>query len=456
MQERPQYKITPEQGWSHMQTLLGKSMPVPYRSRRFIIFWWTSAAGALAIIGSILLMKHAGNATDVHPLNTPGTEIAKSEIQVSNITGEPSSSRSIENTDSGDSQHNSVNAGFENKKSITSVTSSPNHKLVIKNKIQTAYIVSKKNTLASSEREIQNNVPATQHTIAITNIEENPNQVVISENESTTATLISGVSNGRLVRKNNWVTDFLPMTDAQDDRFSNPNIEEIMPGKIYVSHKAHPFHPGITLGAIAGSQYGLGMNGAVGTDYVLNSRITLTGSFGARSYRPGLLQNQNDKALVNDIVRTDSNYAETYLPGEKVNSSTDYNSINHFVQSIRQWEFSAGLKYSISKKLYATGGMTFGFGTSARSEYPIVTFPVNQSVADINVSTSFPYTIVRSNMMSVYGGIGYHINRHVSVSMQWTQGLNHYLLNEQVSSIILTSKRSDYIRGINMGFTLNL
>ena len=52
MQEQHPYKMTPEQGWARMEPILDQAMPVPQRSRRFILFWWTAAAViALGLIG---------------------------------------------------------------------------------------------------------------------------------------------------------------------------------------------------------------------------------------------------------------------------------------------------------------------------------------------------------------------------------------------------------------------
>ncbi|MFZ1676299.1 MAG: hypothetical protein WAT91_03445, partial [Saprospiraceae bacterium] len=94
MQERPQYKITPEHGWSQMQSLLDSSMPVAHRSRRFIIFWWSSAIAVVVILASFFLMKANTPSTDLRHINPPITGMAKNEINSSNTESQTMASSS--------------------------------------------------------------------------------------------------------------------------------------------------------------------------------------------------------------------------------------------------------------------------------------------------------------------------------------------------------------------------
>ncbi|MFZ1678674.1 MAG: hypothetical protein WAT91_15440, partial [Saprospiraceae bacterium] len=284
----------------------------------------------------------------------------------------------------------------------------------------------------------------------------------VAESNSPQLNLISTSSGHGPLRRHNSSLEFLPFADASFYDFTDPSIELVQPGNSSFSNRRHPFSPNISISAMAGSQSGLGISAAIGTDYAISSRLSLAAGVGLRSYHPGALSQRNKKdiLLINgtDPIIADSNYSETYIVGEKVNSSTDFNAINHFVQSVRQWEVSAGLKYTLTKRFFVEGGMVLGFGTTVRSEYPIVTFSSSvNTTADTNVTSTFnPYNIISSNMTSLYGGIGYHINRHISVSAKWTQGLDHYLINDQSISIGSTNKRLDYIRGLNLKLAFNL
>ncbi len=466
MQERPQYKITPEQGWSQMQSLLDKSLPVAHPSRRLIVFWWTSAIAVVAVITSLFLMKKDIPATDQHRTDTPVSGIAGNEI---NSTTTEHQSLALGSTiikgyktpatSTGSTINQQTSISTINKSTTSVSTSSINAAGEIHGSKHSADHTS----MVFSDKQSNEHFSDPQGTDLVGNTDGQLKSETAFENSSSNQEDFgSGISMTDAKAPLHSAIDFLPLVDAFTYTFTDPHIELIPPGNTSFSFRHHVFSPTISIGAMAGSQHGLGINAAIGTDYAINSGLSLTAGIGFSSYHPGLLssRNQKDIELINvpDPIIADTNYSETYIVGEKVNTSTDYNAINHFVQSVRQWEVSAGLKYTLTKRFFVEGGMVLGFGTTVRSEYPIVTFGSSvNTTADTNVKSTFnSYNIISSSMTSLYGGIGYKINRHLSVSAKWTQGLNHYLLNDQLLSVGPANKRLDYIRGLNLKIAFNL
>ncbi len=467
MQERPQYKVTPEQGWSQMQSLLDKSMPVAHRSRRVIVFWWSSAIAIVSILASFFLMQANTSSKDLQHINTPVKGMTKNEV-ISSAPGSQSmasssptlgaNKSSAKNADPKMNEMNSENrkikssssaskTGFKNSKNVKATKNLTDHKSIVisENPTNKPYDRGlKDNAVVSGTNERQDD--------GILNVESNSSQMEIVSSSDEHLTL----------RQQQTALEFLPFADASFYDFIDPSIELVQPGNSSFSKGRHVFSPNISISGMTGSQSGLGFSGAIGTDYAISSKLSLAASVGLRSYHPGALnqRNQKDILLINspDPIIADTNYTETYIVGAKVNTSADFNAINHFVQSIRQWEVTAGLKYTLSKRFFVEGGMVLGFGTTVRSEYPIVSFSSSvNTTADTNVASTFnSYNIISSSMTSLYGGIGYHINRHLNVTARWTQGLDHYLLNDQSISMGSTNKRLDYIRGLNLKLAFNL
>ncbi|MEP6647137.1 MAG: hypothetical protein ABJC12_08600 [Saprospiraceae bacterium] len=471
MQERHPYKITPEQGWSHMQNLLDKSMPIPVRSRRFAIFWWTSAVGIVLIISSVVLMKGHSVVPVMQPITTAHSDMAGNEVPASAIAETPKVTTSIsskttiinkkEETATINKKEENKNASqlFSNKKSTLSSPSNTKLKVV----------KSQNKMTSDKDTDVKSNISKTNYAVgspSVISIENATKSNALSlESELVIASkaqdedLISATIEVRNIRGDNSILQPSQLIDAFSYNMSEKNIGPILPGRYVSKNNVHPFHPTISTGMIVGNQNGLGINGNAGVEYSINSKFSLSGGVGLSTYRPEAFGNGKSVSLNSDeLVGNDPGYSGTYIAGEKVNSTADYNAINPFVKSISQWELSAGLKYSFHKRFFIESGMKFGFGIKVKSEYPIVTFLSVVSVpVDINVAKSFnSYDVIRSTMLSVYGGIGFHLNRHIDLSAKWIQGLNHYLLNGQQSIVGLNTKRSDYIRGLNLGVQYGL
>jgi len=469
MQERPQYKITPEQGWSHMQTLLDKSMPVAYRSRRFLIFWLTTTAAVITLLASLFISKDRSHVTDPQQVVTTPAAMANNEVNTTQTAVEPIASSS-KNSEAGEKinevaspKHLNTNAASD-KNIHQKSTVKPKAKAFSPNKNSPVSKNQSTNTNSITFASSQNFLNPEQSKVVVSDpdMDLTKGEFVVSEEIQSEIDFVSGTHEAGSVRIIYPSLEFLPLAGV-DYETSDDNIGLIQPGNLFHPIKRHAFKPDLFMGAMAGSQNGLGINGGVGAEYALNSKLSVTADVGFGTYRPGALVNRKESSQYNDeIVRTDGNYGETYIVGEKLNSATDYQAINPFVKSIRQWEVSAGMKYALAKRFFIEGGLTLGLGTTAKSEYPIVTFlGAATPTADTNVESFFnSYDIVRSNTTTVYGALGYHLSRNFSISLNWKHGLNHYLLNGQSGNFQIdplgTEKRTDYIRGLNLLLTYTL
>ncbi len=462
MQEHPQYKITPEQGWSQMQPILEKVIPVGYRSRRFIVFWWATAAAILVAISSVILLKEKPMPVDPGPITTPPTEMTSNDNKASvNENQSISSSISMpgDNTSAEKSDQKNTNLLEQSHQKAASPSSS--------NKLTSNY--SAKSIIENKSNFHDNITSAVQQVspgIIVHQVDVVENKTVAIEKseyvnsiQTQSAVEIPGEENEiNKIQRSIPSLGFLPLINVMQYEYNPNNIDLIEPGRYTSSFSRRPvFNPNVSVGGIVGSQNGLGINAGIGSDYAISSRLSLTANIGFRSYHPEVLSLGNEESYA--LLKTDLAYEGigNYLPGEEVNPSADYKAINSFIHSVRQWQVSSGLKYEVTRRFFIEGGIAFEFGTTAKSEYPIVTFNSNASLDNANIARSFnSYNVIRSNMTSVYGGLGYRMNRHFIVYAQWTHGLDQYLLNDQVSAIESTTKRSDYLRGLNIGLRYQL
>lgn len=463
MRERPQSKITAEQGWAQLQPKLDEAMPVERRSRRFLFFWWTTVAIGIAILTSFMFMKESVQPVHAKETVAPTSSIASHGIQSSSTESLADNNISVTTNE----KSPLISGRVENLKDENDLH--PRHSTITTQKSDLSTVKSaamfkpvKNQDLTSEVDQTTDINPTKDATLYLENINVNttefPNKPVTSNADD----IIAGVDEAGTIRSRINQIEFLPLVNVYERKSSIAPIEDIQPGYVINSQQHHALSPHIIAGAMTGSQNGLGLNVGVGADYAINTKLSLTGQLGVSSYRPGLLNNKNKELTSYDpIISNDNNYAETYIVADKVNTATDYNAIIPYIKSIRQWEVRAGMKYSLTKRFFIEGGIGLGFGTRAKSEYPIVTFlPNTSSPTNTNVGTFFnPFNIVRSNLTTLYGGIGFHMSRHLSISMAWSQGLNHYLLNDQSSSLgvdVNLQKRTDYIRGVQVGVKYQL
>ncbi len=459
MQEQHLYKITSDQGWSQMQSVLDKEMPVQDRSRRFIAYWWTGAAALAAILISVFLYSPKHKSVTPPSVSSSSVEIASREknkpANENQSVASPSSVSAEMNVS--DSNGHSKTASNPDKTKLNSASS-----------VKTQNSVGNSNSLVIAKDSEKNNVSSQNHKIA-----PSVQQGNISDNDSGAGVnnVLKNTSQPQNVdemsiasRRNQDAIAVLPLADLTDSEMNQNKKGDIGHGAYApIVHKQSPFSPNVFAGVMIGTQNSFGSNVGVGTDYAISSRFNLTASIGYGSYQPHSwsIGNSSDMESItaepNAIIRIDTGYTglySFYVKGENVNSNSDYNALNSLIHSIRQWQVSAGLKYEITSRWFVEGGAALGFGTTAISEYPIIANGGFASTADGFTASSFDgYDIIRSSMTSVYGGLGYNISRHFNLQAMWYQGLDHYLLIDQVNP---NEKRTDYIRGLRLNFAYRL
>ncbi|MDQ3016157.1 MAG: hypothetical protein M3R25_05485, partial [Bacteroidota bacterium] len=163
----------------------------------------------------------------------------------------------------------------------------------------------------------------------------------------------------------------------------------------------------------------------------------------------------------NTIVQENLGYLGLgeYVDSETVKFSNSAQVIAPLVETIQQWQCALGMKYDVSRTFFVEGGAMFGFATTAQSRYPIVSYdPINiPPTGDaFSVENSFDnYDVIRSATTSLFGGLGIRPARRIEIYLQYQHALDAYLnADEDIYSV--DTKRTDYIRGINLGFRYHL
>lgn len=439
MQERPQYKTTPEMGWSQMQPILDKAMPVEHRSRRTIVFWWVAAAMMIAI-SSLVLLNESRQPTQFQPVPTPSEDMASND----NVGQSTSSTPTDINKDKTTTDLNKATSTTKHTSGSTSTKTSSstftNKKITHNNKTPHVQIV---------ESEKSNHAMSVVIAADKNEMVEPSSSPLSPDSNSKTATESSLITS----RSNFSVVAFLPLAEGDEYAYTPDQINLVKPGKN--THRKSRFIPNISMAGMAGSQNGLGFSGGLGTDYVISSRFSVIASVGYRTYHPDVL-NWGSSADYQLTEASNALLKDNYIVAEQLNAMADYNAINPFVHSINQWQVTAGMKYEITHRFFAESGVIFGFKTTAKSEYPIANSPLVFTPSGSNERSLDSYDIIRSNMTSIYFGGGYRASRRFDVFAQWVHGLDQYLLNDQISYTSTESKRSDYIRGIQIGLKYNL
>lgn len=443
MQEQPQYKISPDQGWSQMMHILAKELPVARRTRRIMIMWWSVAAVATASLISIFsLLK---NEQFADPVISAGTAIEKSEAPTH-------TNPSLEITD----------------QSPTSVTeNTPDH-----------YTEAKPSSNVSSPRKTFNNAIITDGSISSDELRKvnstsetghlssefaESNSVVIVQSDPGENNIMEvtpdahATDQSTAVDHAGAVVGFLPLTDIDlSDEFSLPSIQPLVSPSV---PRRELFEASVNLGVKEGYFGGLGMHGGVGLDVNITPRFSFTTEVGLNIYEPDVSflwigSNRQTNTQSADLLEEDfSNGIGTYLPSYAVHNSTG-NAISPFIEAILQWQVSAGAKYQLSKRFCVEGGVAFGFGTTSRSEYPIVEVSYSGPLSGDNfyIRNSFDsYQVLEPNMTSVYGGIGYKPGNKIEIFAHWTHSFDHYLINHPAPLNESLYERTDYIRGLSLG-----
>lgn len=493
MQEQHPYKTTPDQAWNHMGSILDREMPVPQHSRRFLV-WWFAAASVIGIIGLTFFLQTGdaslNNLVDQTKHSTKSTIISSKEIDTT--TSEPSkpseptepteptepsesfeSSESIGSTISPKKSENYISepvtdniqnhARDKNKKQNLQHDhdgkSSIAENKLLSNSVNTPHF--NNNPKRSQEQSAE---PVTENKTAKFIVESNESKSTINQNNVTTGStpvLNSDDQASTLMLREIETINYLPTLTSVISSEENFEITGIEPGNINkINRTKKLITPHIYAAGIAGSQNGLGLSLGAGVDVNISSRLSFNTSLGYQAYKPDAISFALERDFLGNaestaVLQADAaNGIGTYIPSEVVNKTAGYNIISPFVESVKQWQLSVGCNYDLSSRFSLHTGVAFGFGITATSAFPIVSY--SYPAADVNIENSFEsFDILRNNTTSIYAGAGYKIGRKMDLFTSWTHSFDPYLLNEQ-SEGFNTSKRTDYIRGLSVGIKYTL
>lgn len=244
-----------------------------------------------------------------------------------------------------------------------------------------------------------------------------------------------------------------------------------LPGHTTTANKLKPrphlLTPYLYINALAGINQSSGWSSGAGVNVNIGRKLSFVTSAGYMRYNPntsliGGAKQLDANLAPSEILNYDPVYnaSDPYVVGVEVNRAAGYSTIAPLVDHVTQWQWSAGLKWKWTSRLYSDAGATFGFATSAYTQYPIFNVdPLTTPAAEVFSGNSLSdYNVVRTNTTSAYLGLGYRIGRHLDVFTQWTHAFDHYLDVDTTkpTTDVYTEDRTDYIRGLNLGLRLTL
>ncbi|MDQ3016158.1 MAG: hypothetical protein M3R25_05490, partial [Bacteroidota bacterium] len=305
MQEQHPYKLTPEQGWSGMEPILDQAMPVPQRSRRFILFWWTMAAvmtAALVGYGTWMSRDSSGqlfthtqspsNTESVSTINPPIKDQSETPITTSDelIVKQQHVQKEIAGGESNNTNNAEVTKNQSQvKKDLNNVnslsTTSHGHANALK-----------ENTIASlhSNDVKENNATIIESEVVINREPEVNGGVVVnseiiteSNNASEEVTNAEAATSDNSTTKSLTSVDFLPLTPIalyqESDVVMNVQPSDIKPpmpiGKKLIS-------PYLSGSGMAGFKKSYGGHGSAGLDINLTPSLSLNADLGYAIYKP--------------------------------------------------------------------------------------------------------------------------------------------------------------------------
>ncbi len=462
MQEQHPYKMTPEQGWSRMEPILDQAMPVPQRSRRFILFWWTAAAViAVGLIGYGTWMNRDAFTEPVAYEQTHGKETPA--VQQTEDVGISSSTPSLidqqEVTNSEATEVLYVSSEKENQNAI-----SPSRSIVTgpSGKVKSSHMP----LVVSSKSEIQTSGSANTNQLVV--VTENGS--IAASDAGTTTSVATEFSEHVAASSSPALTgmsklEFLPLTDVSWDTASGitMDIEHNEIRKTVLTNRKL-LSPYLSVSGMAGFEKGYGGHGGVGVDLAITPSLSLSADLGYTIYKPRgeVFTQSRDLAESNSAVLDDLGYLGIgeYISADVLkNTSNTPSTIAPLVETLTQFQCGLGLKLDVSKKIFIEGGAILGFGSKGESRYPIVSYdpynvPINGTAYTIENSFD-TYGVIRSTTASLYGSVGLRPSRRSEIFVQYRHALNSYLTTGPSLSSAAVD-RTDYIRGLNVGVRYHL
>ena len=443
MQEQVPSNITPDQGWSMMKGILDREMPVQKRSRRFPLFWWSTAVIMLiGLSGFVMMINQKASLPASSPVyeQTPVTPAAPVEKE-------------------NDQQDENIFAESQNQDVQTPYQQGSTNAI---NRNNTS------NSIASSNRRFYDNQANDQKQNANSALVSTPATSTSSSDNTSLFNTFSGndhlhnsggISSAQMVSTANRI----PVLPFDEFKSMQPSVERVEAKLIEPKKKRKAsFSPNVELASLTGSG-GTGISLGLGLDAHVAPKVSINGSVGYRSFDPssaflgfgGAKSLESDFLNNNQIVYPDGyNYdvSGSYVRAESL-SAASYSDVDPVVQNLNQWQSQLGLSYKISRKFSMEAGVGVSFNTKAYSELPIIRQTLDASSPDISNSFN-DYDLVRQSNTSFYAGFTYHLGKHVSLKAQWWQTNQPYLTLDNadlITGVPASVDRDDYIRGLNIG-----
>ena len=455
MQEQTPYKITPDQGWSQMKSLLDQEMPVEKSPRRMFAFWWSLVG--IVLIGLVGTMALKSNVN-----STKSTSTSPAEQLVPKQTTPAEKAQPVQKT-SGNNQEYTMNTSNQASTSVANELASnvTNSKKEITSTSSITSSTSKKHKPnKSNSTASQTTLKTEENTLA----ESNSNSSATEKEASVTLNESSINNLGESVvsssdQKVGVATEPIPALEMGYFTIPENELGPVQASEFTMSKKhAVMINPSIEGNVLFGFHGGVGAYAGAGADLKLSSKFDLTAGLGYRTFDPGadLFSSSKDyntgAPANNELVRNDTIFDGFYVAGESINNAS-YQDLDPVIQSLHQWQAQVGVDWKFSKHFSLESGLGLAFLTKAYSEYPIVPFSYAASNSNTKISNSLEgYDVIRQTMASCFAGISYHIGRHVAVKLQWMHTFKPYLNTENNSgSLVSLQQRDDFIRGITLG-----
>jgi hypothetical protein len=514
MQEQVPSNITPEQGWSQMKSILDREMPVQRKSRRMIT-WWRSlmAVGLLTALSltayntfnkvepqqqqqqpaqppvqqqptvpvpaddksSSVQENSFAQATEDVPKKDQSLRTTQADQQQDNNKGLASKHPFIANNKTGTKTATSTIAGNASPSSTSAAIAS---KAVSSTSTSTSTSTSSSSSSSSSENSIASNAASRTNNTSV-----EPGSVVAQEsatvdatsaehskgdNQSTSTTADIAEAATATAQRNGQVTDAIPSLQADalvtdESGAIDMNIIAYLPvTPIKPVKQGGRILEGYVAGSgMAGFNKGGAWQAGAGMSLRLMPKVRLSGGASYREYSPDFsigslaMTEQTDAADV-PIVNLDPlvNEGGGFVNDYVLNAGTTYESLEPLVKTLRQWQVDASITCDIGKRWFVQGGASYAVNTTAVSNYPILEDAYLANPYELRFTNELEnYGVLREHMVTLHGGIGYHLGKNWDLFVQADHGLQPYLLSETVLASGAPSEvdRSDYIRGLTLG-----
>ena len=475
MQEQTPYNTSPEQGWSQMKVLLDREMPVQKRSRRTIFFWWSfTSLMLIGLSGTVAYQKGwMQNAISPLPLHQNANQNLQKDQNLQhenqkadqNLQKEQNSQKEKISSGNNDFAANSSSneASSINQNKPLAATPRPNKSAAFKQAPNHKETGNKNNSSEGPVALVASAPPIKPSTVGP--VVEPAEELVTTPLDQNKEEVLTNIQLVRHDQSESAVTENVPSLDMMFFTIPEDELGPVLADEFVPVVKHHPtINPGIEANVLTAFNGGVGWYAGAVADVKIASRFSLTTGLGYRAFNPDANLFSASKADVgsplssNELIQIDTLFDGFYVPSEAVNKAS-YEELDPVIESVHQWQASAGMDWRFSKRFSVEGGFGIAFRTRAFSEYPIVppNYPINSAYSAQFSNSLDGYEVIRQTMTSCFAGLTYHIGKHIALKAQWFHTFQPYLdTDRNETSLVSFKQRDDYIRGITLGLKYSI